>query len=194
LRIGTGTGVVSIALAALRGKISQPADGSEESVPQEDHILATDLGELSYCVYVLMSNRVNVYTESALPLLHDNISSNHQHAHRGSPRGVELDWDSQTFPSDMADDVERYRTHGLDLILCVGSWLIRLHLSDTTADRLASFSFTEWQTSPTIPPHSRLLYECFKSSSTSVSPSLSSYLDIRRGIPTSGLCGGSWRR
>ncbi|KAJ3502835.1 hypothetical protein NLJ89_g8708 [Agrocybe chaxingu] len=78
LELGTGIGVVSIALSVLRSGLS--LDASSERA--QDRIIATDIS-------------------SAMPLLEENIASNSQYYASARPEALVLDWDDAELPDEV---------------------------------------------------------------------------------------------
>lgn len=89
--IGAGTGIVSLTLGALRSTLSKG---------QEGRIFTTDLGP-SRCRYDMLNLTMN--SESAMPLLEHNVSSNETLLGSESvrPRSLVLDWDAEELPPEV---------------------------------------------------------------------------------------------
>ena len=104
---GTGTGIVSITLSALKAARLNEA-------PREGQIFATDLGRL---VVLPPSAALTETTASALPVLSHNITSNQKYFTQpsDSPQPLALDWDEENLPKQVVD------AGGFDAILCVPS-------------------------------------------------------------------------
>ncbi|KAF9461535.1 putative methyltransferase-domain-containing protein [Collybia nuda] len=90
LELGAGTGIVSLALAALRSKNNLPSE--DQAIVSSSRIIATDL-------------------ESAMPLLEHNISLN-SFRFAAAPEALVLDWDNEILPEYI-----RAFTSGFDAII-----------------------------------------------------------------------------
>jgi len=89
MRIGAGTGIVSLILASLR-----PQSTSTDT--QMDKIIATDVGKHAFPAFQLHSKvRERFRIESAIPLLSYNISSNQSLYPNNVPHADVLDWDEE---------------------------------------------------------------------------------------------------
>ena len=105
--LGTGTGIISIVLSALRAALLGDA-------PHEGRFFATDLGR---CTVPRLSPYSQKETASAMPILSHNIESNAKHftQPQDSPQPLALNWDEENLPEQVAE------AGGFDVILCVSS-------------------------------------------------------------------------
>jgi len=85
MRIGAGTGIVSLTLASLR-----PQSTSTDT--QMDKIIATDVGKHAFPSFQLYSKHC---IESAIPLLSYNISFNQSLYPNNVPHTDVLDWNEE---------------------------------------------------------------------------------------------------
>ena len=104
---GTGTGIVSITLSALRA-------ARLNETPRKGQLFATDLGRL---VVSPPSAALTETTASAMLILSHNITSNQKYFTQPSDslQLLALDWDEENLPKQVVD------AGGFDAILCVSS-------------------------------------------------------------------------
>jgi hypothetical protein len=104
---GTGTGVVSIVISALRAmRLGE--------TPRKGRLFATDLG--SYPALLLSGPLyLSVRVASAMPILSHNISSNAKYFTQPPdlPQPLTLDWDEEDLPEQVVE------AGGFDIILYV---------------------------------------------------------------------------
>lgn len=103
---GAGTGIVAITLAILRSTL----DLSD----QPGSLVTTDLRAYSPATTRIRSHPTAPLV-SAIPILQENITSNHPLMSQCTPQAVVLDWEHDALPLHVQDQLEA----GLDVIVYV---------------------------------------------------------------------------